>query len=98
MSPGNRAEIELVVQITISAPAIAAAALSVSIKLAETFPDHSATKRRRDSGVGLKTFTSFKSRTIDIVTRCALACQPTPSKAITRESLRARSRAAIALA
>src|SRR5687768_4467959 len=73
LSPGNRAEIELVVQITMSAPLIASAALPASINRAETFPDHSSTKRRRDSGVGLKTFTSFSSRIIDIVTRYTLA-------------------------
>src|SRR6266498_2500611 len=90
ISPGNSAEIELVVQITISAPSIAAAALSDSIRLGETFSDHSLIKRRRDSGVGLKTFTCFSSRIIDIVTKCALACQPAPNKAITWEFLRAR--------
>ena len=60
----------------------------VSINRAETFPDHSSTKRRRDSGVGLKPSDLFNSRIIDIVTRWALACQPAPSSAITCESFR----------
>ncbi len=62
--PPNKAEIELVVQTTISAPSIASATLPVSMSRAETFPDHSSTKRRRDSGVGLKIFTCVKSRII----------------------------------
>src|SRR5687767_7733553 len=90
ISPENRGESELVVQITMSAPSIAAVALSASIKLAETLLDHSSIKRRRESGVGLKTFTCFRSRTIDIVTKWALACQPAPNKAMILASLRAR--------
>src|SRR5258706_11102596 len=82
ISPENNAEIELVVQMTISAHLIASAALVASMSSAATLPRHSSTNFRRDSDVGLNTLTCFKSRIIAIATRCALACQPDPSKAM----------------
>src|SRR5262249_32656282 len=54
-SPENRAEIELVVAVMISAPDIASSTLVASTTSAGTRAPHSSIKRRRDSGVGLKT-------------------------------------------